>query len=158
MKMDCLKSRSVEHVLFQGYWNPHTHADPRLATAEFPHPHLSEARNIVRILNDISCTYFWCRKHSGIYFTLDNTFKKPHQTFHFRKSQHLSSWSGCWKIRDRKNFHQLSQVERRPSWRDASKGEIRTEISSPITLLTSLPASWSSSFSTTFSSGEKARL
>ena len=33
----------------QGYWNPHTHADPRLATAEFPHPHLSEAKNIVRI-------------------------------------------------------------------------------------------------------------
>ena len=66
---------------------------------------------------------------------------KAHLTFNFRKSQHLSSWSGCWKIRDRKNFHQLSQVERRPSWRDASKGEIRTEISSPITLLTSLPAS-----------------
>merc|ERR1712192_248915 len=30
----------------EGYWNPHTHADPRLATSEFPHPHLSEARNI----------------------------------------------------------------------------------------------------------------
>jgi len=43
--------RNIEWKNFfsQGYWNPHTHADPRLATSEFPHPHLSEARNIVRI-------------------------------------------------------------------------------------------------------------
>ena len=39
----------VELLFVQGYWNPHTHKDPRLATTEFPHPHLSEARNIVRI-------------------------------------------------------------------------------------------------------------
>ena len=34
-------------IQFQGYWNPHTHADPRIATAEFPHPQLSEAKNLV---------------------------------------------------------------------------------------------------------------
>ena len=34
---------------FQGYWNPHTHADPRIATAEFPHPQLSEAKNLVSV-------------------------------------------------------------------------------------------------------------
>ena len=39
----------VELLFIEGYWNPHTHADPRLATTEFPHPHLSQAKNIVSI-------------------------------------------------------------------------------------------------------------
>ena len=37
-------------IQFQGYWNPHTHADPRIATAEFPHPQLSEAKNLVSVM------------------------------------------------------------------------------------------------------------
>jgi len=44
--MDQHKMHYTDYASIQGYWNPHTHADPRLATTEFPHPHLSEARNI----------------------------------------------------------------------------------------------------------------
>ena len=57
---------------FQGYWNPHTHADPRIATAEFPHPQLSEAKNLVSVMEIF-------------------------QPFPFllRKAQLQSNWSGC---------------------------------------------------------------
>merc|ERR1712013_261904 len=44
--MDQFKMHYTDYASIQGYWNPHTHADPRIATAEFPHPQLSEAKNL----------------------------------------------------------------------------------------------------------------
>ena len=53
---------SITTIQFQGYWNPHTHADPRIATAEFPHPQLSEAKNLVSVMEILQPFPFLLRK------------------------------------------------------------------------------------------------
>ena len=67
-------------IQFQGYWNPHTHADPRIATAEFPHPQLSEAKNLVSV--------------TEIFLVSVMEIFQPFP-FLLRKAQLQSNWSCC---------------------------------------------------------------
>jgi len=44
--MDQHKMTYTDHASIQGYWHPHVHTDPALATASLPHSSLAQARNV----------------------------------------------------------------------------------------------------------------
>ena len=41
-----------DHVSVQGTWHPHVHSEPRLATAQFPCPELSQTRVVTPSASD----------------------------------------------------------------------------------------------------------
>ena len=41
-----------DHVSIQGTWHPHVHSEPRVATAQFPCPELSQPRDVTPSASD----------------------------------------------------------------------------------------------------------